>query len=136
MDDFLLFEPNPNECLSCGARLTGRLGKKFCSDQCRATYHNQQKPKEEKWIHQLNKRLRKNRSILKNLNPIGQSIIRINVLEGMGFDFRFYTHQYQTKEFTYYFCYEWGYRLLDQERINIITWQKYMEPVNATQTKS
>lgn len=136
MEELILFEPNPNTCLSCDTPLSGRLGKKFCSDQCRATYHNQHKSLEEKWIHRLNKILRKNRTVLKNLNPIGQSIVRIEVLEGMGFDFRFYTHQYQTKEHTYYFCYEWGYRILENKKVNIITWQKYMDAVNVSRQQA
>ena len=80
----------PEQCLSCGSKLAGRLGKKFCSDQCRAQFNNRRKVKEERWIQQLNRILRKNRSVLKNLNPVGQSKVRQEVLKELGFDRDFY----------------------------------------------
>jgi predicted nucleic acid-binding Zn ribbon protein len=66
--------------------MAGRLEKKFCSDQCRAMFHNRRKSKEEKWIQQLNRILRKNRTVLKTLNPKGQSKVRQEVLTKLGFD--------------------------------------------------
>lgn len=133
MEELLEKQANPNNCLSCGSELTGRMGKKFCTDQCRAQYHNKRKPIEERWIQQLSRILRKNRSVLRTLNPTGHSTVRQEVLLQMGFDFRFYTHQYRTeKGHTYYFCYEWGYQVLDQGKVLIVQWQKYMKPTNTT----
>lgn len=120
-------------CLECRHPMRGRKGKKFCSNQCRAAFHNNQKSEEEKKILQLNSILRKNRSILKNLNPAGYTNLRQEVVKQLGFDFRFYTHQYKTgKGNIYYFCYEWGYQVLDGERILIVQWQKYMKPIKTT----
>ncbi|WP_224994602.1 hypothetical protein [Cesiribacter sp. SM1] len=120
----------PVVCQECGQAMKGRRGKKFCSDQCRAAYHNTQKSEEEKKVLQLNSILRKNRSILKKLNPEGYTNLRPEVLKQMGFDFRFYTHQFKTdKGEVYYFCYEWGYQVLQQQgKVLIINWQKYMKP--------
>lgn len=119
------------DCLNCSAHLKGRFGKKFCSDQCRAQYHNLKKTKDEKWIQQLNRILRKNRTVLKDLNPAGNSTVRQEVLEQMGFNFKFFTHQYKTqKGTTYYFCYEWGYQVLDNGKVLIVIWQNYMKPFN------
>ena len=114
-------------CSNCGTKFSGRKDKKFCSDQCRATYHNDKKLKEEKWIHHLNRILRKNRTVLKTLNPTGHSTIRIQHLKERGFDDRFYTHQYKTaKGEIYYFCYEYGYQVISPEKVLIVTWQNYM----------
>jgi predicted nucleic acid-binding Zn ribbon protein len=120
----------PTACQECGQPMKGRRGKKFCSDQCRAAYHNTQKSEEEKKVLQLNSILRKNRSILKKLNPEGYTNLRQEVLKQMGFDFRFYTHQFKTdKGEIYYFCYEWGYQVLQQQaKVLIVQWQKYMKP--------
>ncbi len=116
-------------CLSCGSLLSGRFGKKFCSDQCRAQFNNRRKNKEEKWITHLNRILRKNRTILKTLNPTGHSTVRIEFLKDHGFDDRFYTHQYKTaKGEIYYFCYEFDYQLISKEKVIIVNWQKYMTP--------
>jgi predicted nucleic acid-binding Zn ribbon protein len=125
--------PCPETCLACGGKLTGRIGKKFCSDQCRATFHNRRKTKEEQWIQQLNRVLRKNRSVLKNLNPKGYSTVRQELLKDLGFNFHYYTHQYHTNSGNvYYFCYEWGYRILEEGKILIVNWQPYMNPAITT----
>lgn len=132
-----LGEQSPESCLACGDKLSGRMGKKFCSDQCRAMYHNRRKTKEEKWIQQLNKILRKNRSVLKSLNPKGHSTVRQEFLKELGFDFRFYTHQYHSgKGDIYFFCYEWGYKVLEGGKVLIVNWQNYMKPVNTSSSGS
>lgn len=130
--DFLPAEgKDVKRCLSCGGDVSGRLGKKFCSDQCRAQFHNQKKNKDEKWIKGLNSLLRRNRTILKKLNPVGHSTVRLEVLKKHHFDFRFFTHQYRTaKGDTYFFCYEWGYQVMPGGKVLIVNWQDYMRPVS------
>jgi predicted nucleic acid-binding Zn ribbon protein len=86
MEELLKKEAQLQECLTCGSELTGRAGKKFCSDQCRAQYNNRKKTTEERWIQQLNRILRKNRTVLRTLNPKGHSTVRQEVLLQMGFD--------------------------------------------------
>jgi len=68
---------------------------------------------EEKLIMTVNTILRKNRSILKNLNPEGKTTVRKDYLVVQGFDFCYHTHQFQTRQGNlYHFCYEFGYLLL------------------------
>mgnify|MGYP000359352758 CR=1 FL=1 len=38
------------KCLNCEITITGRTDKRFCSDQCRATYNNQNRGESEKLI--------------------------------------------------------------------------------------
>ncbi len=114
-------------CPECGEKLVGRSDKRFCSDQCRNTANNKHRKKHEQNILSINKILRKNRNILHNLNPIGLTTVRREVLELQGFNFAFHTHQFRTSQGTiYYFCYEYGYLLLPDEKISLITWQDYM----------
>ncbi|RDC62494.1 hypothetical protein [Adhaeribacter pallidiroseus] len=75
----------------------------------------------------INRILRKNRSILKVSSPLGKTTTRQEYLLQQGFDFRHFTHQYQTqKGNTYNFCYDFGYLLLPEEKVLIVNWQSYM----------
>ena len=116
-------------CLNCGEEFVGRSDKKFCCDQCRNTYNNQIKREHEILITNINKILRKNRKILKQFNPEGKTVIRKEHLLKLGFDFNYHTHSRTTpSQNTYYFCYEYGYMFLKDEKILIINQQKYMKP--------
>ena len=99
---------NHRECLACAKPLSGRIDKKFCDDQCRATYNNRNKKAHEELIHSTNKALRKNRMILKSLCPNGKATVRKEVLIEMGFDFNVFTSIFPAKGKLYYFSYEFG----------------------------
>jgi len=116
-------------CKECGKPLVGRIDKKFCDDQCRYLYNNKVKRQHEAAIQNINRSLRKNRSILKSLNPIGKTTVRRSLLINTGFDFNFFTHTYRSKNgMLYYFCYEYGYGLAEEEKVILVTYQKYMNP--------
>lgn len=95
-------------CLYCQKTMTGRFDKKFCDDQCRSSYHNQHKRKQERIIAAVNRQIRKNRSILKKFCPEGKSTVKKERLEEAGFSFQYFSSIYQTTKLTYYFCYEYG----------------------------
>jgi len=115
------------KCITCGEIIVGRSDKKYCSDQCRYIFNNKTKRKNEKLILDINKILRKNRRILQQVNPEGKTTIRTEYLSKMGFDFRYYTHTYVTKNKNEYrFCYEFGYFKIDNIKTLIINWQPYM----------
>ena len=86
-----------NNCKTCGAILIGRTDKKFCDDQCRSLFNSREKRKHEQLILEINKTLRKNRKILKQFNPEGKTTIRKEYLIRSGFDFRYHTHTFITK---------------------------------------
>ncbi|WMJ72245.1 hypothetical protein RCC89_03565 [Cytophagaceae bacterium ABcell3] len=115
-------------CLQCNQKFTGRLDKKFCTDQCRASYHNSERRNHEKTIVETNQVLRRNRTILKKLNPIGKTTVRIQHLKEYDFDFGFFTNIYKTSSGNiYYCCYEYAYMLLEgKEKAVIINRQNYM----------
>lgn len=115
-------------CLSCKDPLKGRSDKRFCSDQCRANFNNQNRAESEKVIQQVNQVLRKNRTILKILNPVGMSIIRREFLEERNFNFKYFTSLFKTNDgHEYWFCYDMGYMFLDNNKIRIVEHQKYMK---------
>jgi hypothetical protein len=114
--------------MECGKPLVGRIDKKFCTDQCRHQYNNKKKRVHEAAILNINQQLRKNRSIIKSLNPVGKTTVRRSLLKNMGFSFDFFTHIYRTNAgVTYYFNYEYGYTLIEDEKIVLVTYQSYMD---------
>lgn len=115
-------------CLHCNAPFVGRADKRFCTDQCRASYNNIFRSKEERLIGNVNKVLRKNRRILRAINPTGMSVVRKEVLTGLGFNFNYFTSLYTTKEGNQYlFCYDMGVLQLDKEKVRIVEYQSYMK---------
>lgn len=118
-------------CLMCKEKIIqGRSDKKFCCDHCRVQYNNSHQRKEEQNIKHINSILRKNRSILKKLNPVGKTTVRKELLTENDFDFRFYTHTYNTEsDMKYYFCYEFGYTAVPNEKVLIVNWQSYMKAI-------
>lgn len=114
-------------CKNCNQEFVGRIDKKFCCDQCRNTYNNRIKRQHEKHIQDINRILRKNRKILQQFNPEGKTTIRTEYLTKLGFDFRYFTHLFTTKNNNdYRFCYEYGYFNIDDEKTLIVNWQPYM----------
>jgi predicted nucleic acid-binding Zn ribbon protein len=117
-----------NTCLECKSKFNGRSDKKFCSDQCRAIFNNRKISEKEAEIIRINSILRKNRTLLKQTNPVGKTTIRKEVLSSQGFDFRFFTHVFKTNtNQIYYFCYEYGYSFIADEKVLIVNWQPYMK---------
>ncbi len=119
------------KCPVCGTSFLGRLDKKYCSDQCRGTANNKIKRKSERLMIETNRRLRKNRKILKTLCPVGKSTVRKSILIEMGFDFSSFTSMYMPRSGNlYYLCYDYGFSPIIQkgvERALIISKQNYVD---------
>ncbi len=114
-------------CIECDHKLVGRIDKKFCSDQCRSSFFNKQNASSTKLIRNTNAILRKNRTILHDLNPDGKASISKKKLIELGFNFDFYTNIYTTKKETvYYFCYDQGYLIGDKGYITIVKRKSYV----------
>ena len=79
-------------------------------------------------MKEINDKLRRNRFLLQRASPEGKTTLRREVLQLSGFDFRHHTHLYRAKNGnTYHFCYDYGYLLLEDEKVLIVNWQPYME---------
>jgi predicted nucleic acid-binding Zn ribbon protein len=108
-------------CPVCGDEFSGRIDKKFCSDQCRNEFNNRRYQETNNYIRQINYALRKNRRILQELNPIGKTKVPRRKLLDRGFDFTYFTNVHQTRTGnTYYFCYEQGYLPLGDDFYTLV----------------
>ncbi len=103
-------------CLECGEKIIGREDKKFCSDGCRNAYNNKMNKDSNNIMRNINNKLRKNYRILAELNIDGKSKTTRTKLLSKGFDFEFFTNILKTKTGnTYYFLYDQGYMLLEND---------------------
>ncbi len=103
-------------CPECNRPIFGRADKKFCSDMCRNSFNNKQNGSINNLVRRINGILKKNRRILEELNPTGKIKLPKSKLIASGFDFDHHTSIYRTKEDSvYYFCYEQGYLLLEND---------------------
>ncbi|NBC84327.1 MAG: hypothetical protein GVY19_13240 [Bacteroidetes bacterium] len=120
-----------NRCLECNEPLTGRSDKKYCNPYCKSAYQYRETRKNETNLYlYIDKKLKKNRKILKNFNKAGKAIIREQDLLAAGFDPRHFTHYFKTKGGNIYlFCYEYGYMKIKENgktKYVLVKWQKYM----------
>ncbi len=114
-------------CLECGDHITGRIDKKFCSDQCRNAYNNKYNADYNRYVKKIHYILRKNRRILADFNPDGKSKIHKTRLLEQGFNFSYYTNTYNTKNGNvYYFCYDQGYLAIDDNYYALVHRQEYV----------
>ncbi|HPE56522.1 MAG TPA: hypothetical protein P5514_06510 [Bacteroidales bacterium] len=115
------------KCLNCEAELVGRSDKKFCDDQCRNNYNNKIRRDHEERIYDINRILRKNRSLLKKFNPEGKTTIRKEYLDKLDFNFTYHTHTVTTTSGNIYrYCYDFGYLIIeDGKRVLIVNEQGY-----------
>jgi predicted nucleic acid-binding Zn ribbon protein len=103
-------------CLECGDKIVGREDKKFCSDGCRNAFNNKMNKDSTNFMRNVNNKLRKNYRILSALNSDGKGKTTKSKLMSKGFDFEFFTNILATKTGkTYYFVYDQGYLLLEED---------------------
>ena len=103
-------------CPECGDKILGREDKKFCSDSCRNNYNNRINKDATNLMRNINNKLRKNYRILSDTNTEGKSKTTKAKLLSKGFDFEYFTNILNTKTGnTYYFVYDQGYMLLDND---------------------
>lgn len=109
-------------CLYCNDPLSGRVDKKFCSDQCRNAYNNERIAGNENHIRRINAVLKKNRKILEQiLATENKKVIPLEGLIQSGFNFQFHTFCLTTKNGnTYFFCYEFGYLKLEHDKVMLV----------------
>ncbi len=108
-------------CLDCHTPLKGRADKKFCDDLCRSNYNNHLKADDCSFMKQVNQILKKNRELLRMQNADGTVKMRQDELVKKGFDFNYHTHTFVTANGgTYFFCYEYGYLILDNNELLLV----------------
>ena len=117
-------------CPICKGPLLGRSDKKYCSDQCRYFANNKTKIQNERPILEVNKALRKNRSILKRLCPVGKAVVRKEELVAMGYQPKFFSSLFLTSSRqVYYICYDYAFTPLFENNVEkalVVSKQDYM----------
>jgi hypothetical protein len=108
-------------CLACERPIKGRTDKKFCDDSCRNNYNNRLYSYSIPVVRNINNILRKNRRILEDLlSGLDKKVLVVErrKLAEKGFQFEYFTQYFTTKENDqYYYCYEYGYRSIDSEKV-------------------
>jgi predicted nucleic acid-binding Zn ribbon protein len=122
----MMTESSTRTCPECGDKITGRVDKKFCSDQCRNTYNNRLNSDASNLVRNINNTLRKNRRVLQELNKqSGKTMVNKDTLLTNGFNFSYHTHTYTTKKgAVYVFCYEQGYLFLEDKNMYLLVTQR------------
>ena len=115
-------------CPVCDKLLLGRTDKKFCSDTCRFTYHNQSKRSKKDYQKKVNAILAVNRDCLACLCPSGKERVPKAALMERNFRFGYHTGQYVTQQGrTYYYCYDYGYCVLDEHTVLVVKLYDYVQ---------
>nr|WP_294946928.1 hypothetical protein [uncultured Mucilaginibacter sp.] len=118
-------------CLDCGTVLRGRADKKFCNDLCRNNYNNQLNSNSYNLVRNINNILRRNRRIIEELNPSGKTKTTREKMLKNGFDFEYFTSSYKTQAGArYFYCYEQGYLLLDNDEVLLVISKKETAKLN------
>lgn len=88
---------------------------------CRNAFNNKINSDTNNYVRTINATLRKNRRLLEEALVGEKTTISRQKLMDKGFNFRYYTNQNLTKNnHTYFFCYEFGYLLLENELVLIV----------------
>ncbi len=124
-----MIPPQPSRlCLECGESFKGRTDKKFCSDPCRIAYNNRRNSHNTNYIRNVNNILRRNRRILKSMNPAGKNTVSYEKLKSRGFDFNHFTSTSRTRRGSqYYYCYEHGYLPIENDKFLLVIKKGYHE---------
>ncbi|CAN0310453.1 unnamed protein product, partial [Chrysoparadoxa australica] len=85
---------------------------------CRATYNNRHQAPHVQNLQRGHTQLRRNLTILKSLCPIGKATVRREVLDEMGFDFKYCTSFFGKPGKIYFFCYDYGYMPITERSLN------------------
>src|SRR5687768_15717124 len=114
-------------CKECGEQIQGRRDKQYCSDQCRAQNYNSRNSEVCNFIRRVNYTIRKNRSILSDLNPKGKAKATRMKLVDAGLNFDYYTNVFRTQSGkVYYFCYDQGYVELGGDYYALVVKEDYV----------
>lgn len=116
------------KCIECGEEFFGRADKKFCSSECRISFHNRQNKDKNNFMRNVNRILRLNRQILEDLNPEGKINLHKDKLLQKGFNFNYFTSIYTTKTGkVYHYIYDQGYSHLGNDFYILVIKKDYIE---------
>jgi predicted nucleic acid-binding Zn ribbon protein len=122
-------------CLECGEPLgPGRGDRKFCNDLCRTAFNNRRRKEpipddefsyfnnvEMPAIKKVYNILLDNWTIMYNIGQYDGAILPLRDLLGHGFNLKYFTSEckFENGE-VYRFCFDFGYRMTNDEQVYII----------------
>ena len=116
-----MLKSEKKKCIVCSSDIFGRSDKRFCSDNCRAVFHQSENKSVSALVKKTNKVLLKNYKILSRFNPDGKKIINRDRLENAGYSFEFMTQIITTKKGNQYtFCYYQGFMQLEDGKLILV----------------
>lgn len=117
-------------CPNCNKIITGRTDKVFCDDKCRNNFYYKFNSEQKTFIRSVNKKLLKNRGIMKAINPSGRTSVPKHYLEEQGFDFSFFTGIHITKKGRpYYLVYDQAFSFDDDDRVSLVVFYNETQAV-------
>lgn len=100
------------KCRECGAPVSGRSDKRFCSDDCRTAFHNRRYRIAAKPMAPVNRILRRNRTLLEKVYAAGKRSVPLADIRLKGYDSRYATavehHIWRPRR---YHCYEYSFTI-------------------------
>lgn len=116
------------KCLECGIEFFGRADKKFCSSECRISFHNKMNKDKNNFMRNINRILRQNHQILEEANTDGKTNIHKDKLLARGFNFSYFTNEYVTKSGKIYkYVYDQGYSYSGNDYYMLVLKKEYIE---------
>ncbi len=91
MEEKDFVERDDRLCPNCRKPIVGRSDKTFCCDSCRSEFNNRKSRTKLKYVNEIDRILRKNRSIIDNLYSEGHTSIEFSALHNLGFNFHYIT---------------------------------------------
>ncbi len=123
-------------CPICESRIRGRSDKKFCSDDCRARFHNSNNKQNNNSTNLILKTLNSNRKILENLYKNGVVKVPVTILLSIGFNLNFYTHTHSTSDkIQVRYIFDIGYKII-ADTIKIIYTETQQESIAKEKIKT
>lgn len=117
-------------CPNCNKIITGRTDKVFCDDKCRNNFYYKFNSEQKTFIRSVNKKLLKNRVIMRAINPSGRTSVPKHYLEEQGFDFSFFTGIHITKKGRpYYLVYDQAFSFDEDDRVSLVVFYNETQAV-------
>ncbi len=107
-------------CLCCAHPVRGRSDKKFCSDYCRSSYHNQKLRRHTRHMRTVDRILRRNHAILAGLVQQGLRAVSMVQLTELGYQMAYCTSIHRSPDGAIYrHCYEFALEAENQDVVFI-----------------
>jgi hypothetical protein len=108
-------------CENCGRALKGRSDQRFCDDSCRNTFNHKARVPDNEVTNPVINILKRNRTVLSNIfTGTNRTFTKLQMVS-IGYDFDYCTGRRTLQGSEFYFCFDYGYELLADDKYEIIS---------------